>query len=96
MQPIEKYVECADELAQSVINLWGSFVAAGQSASLTDEFMDGPFERACQLRMAQRITENYRQCGILTPQSLIEENAMRWAFAETYKCFWESKQNEST
>lgn len=90
MQPIEKYLEHVDELAQEIVNAWGVNVKAGNAALLTDEFKE-VFDKACRYRTAKSVADNYRENQMSSAAVTEEERTTRLAFAEAYKRFWEKK-----
>jgi hypothetical protein len=91
MPPLEKYVEHADELAQEVVNSWGANATAGNTASLSSDFM-ALFNKACLYRDARKIAQNRREFHILTESEAVEEISARQAFAEAYKAFREKQE----
>jgi hypothetical protein len=83
-QPIEWYVENADELAQKVVNVWGPHAQAGQQDVLGSQFLQ-VFDRSCRYRTIKDIADNHREFGMLTEREAAEEKEARRAFAEAYK-----------
>ena len=80
MQPIEWYLEHADELAQKVVNAWGSNV------SFTDD-LKALFDKAYRYLEAKREAGDRRQSGTLSEADAAEEKTARQTFAEAYKGF---------
>jgi hypothetical protein len=76
---LDHYVEHADELAQSVVNFWGS-----SHHKLPSDFME-VFEKACCYQRARDLAANRRQFGSLTSAEEAEEREARIAFARNYK-----------
>jgi hypothetical protein len=91
MQPIEKYLERSDELAQEVVNAWGTNMRAGNADFLTDDFK-ALFDKACRYRNAKSTADNRRQFGALNERDAAEEAIERQAFGEAYKSYWEKHQ----
>ncbi len=88
---LEKYLEHADELAQDVVNAWGSNVSAGNASKLTPDFK-ALFETACRYRTAKQIADNHREFGMLSEQWAAREKEAREAFARAYKDFREKHE----
>ncbi|MGA8222401.1 MAG: hypothetical protein WB780_12160 [Candidatus Acidiferrales bacterium] len=87
MEPLEKYIEQAPELAQDVVNAWGKVVTAGRR-DFTAEFRD-LFDKACNYRRAKAISENHREFSMLTERDAAEEVVALSTFAITCKTVWE-------
>ena len=79
-QPIDWYLEHADELAQKVVNAWGSNV------SFTED-LKALFNKAYRYRQAKRQADDRRQSNTLSEADVTEEKASRRAFAEAYRAF---------
>jgi hypothetical protein len=92
MQPIEYYVEHADELAQDVVNFCGPTMQAGNP--LTGE-LNALFDTADRYRKIKSMADNHREFGRLTEQEAAEEKALRQAFAEAYKPYSEKNRQAS-
>jgi hypothetical protein len=88
MQPIEKYLEHADRLAQEVVNAWGINVGAGNTALLTEEF-NALLDKACRYQNAKSYSDNHREFRVLSQRDISEEETTRREFAAAYKLFWE-------
>jgi hypothetical protein len=86
MNPLEKYVEHADGLAQEVVNAWCINVRAGNAGSFTPEFKS-LFDKACDYRTAKQIANCHREYGLLREQEAIDEKTKREAFAREFKDF---------
>ncbi len=93
-QPIEKYVERVDELAQEVVNAWGLNTKAGSAPSFTPEFK-ALVDKACEYRTSKQIADNHREFNCLTEQEAVDEKRKREAFAIEYKHFHERREAAS-
>ena len=93
-RPLEDYVQHAPELAQDVINAWGSNTRAGNAGSLTPEFK-ALLEKTFAYWDAKKIAENHRENNVLTEQLAHEESVRREAFAMEYKRFHEAQEAAS-
>ncbi|MFZ0639908.1 MAG: hypothetical protein WAN33_13025 [Candidatus Acidiferrales bacterium] len=76
---MDHYIEHADELAQRVMNFWGS-----SHQTLPADFME-TFDKACCYQRARDLAANHRQFGSLTSAEGAEERETRIAFAKSYK-----------
>ena len=81
---LDRYLEHADELAQTVVNHWGPYAQAGHLDALTPQFM-ALFDKACRYREAKGTADNRREFNSLTPQVEAAEKEARLAFAKAYK-----------
>jgi hypothetical protein len=91
MAPLETYLAHAEQLAQEVVNAWGTNVEPGNASFLADDFMD-LFHKACDYRDAKEIAQNHREFHVLTEKEEEAEKASLNLFAETYKAYWEKRQ----
>jgi hypothetical protein len=76
--------ERADELAQHVMNAWGTNVSAGNAAYLTAEFKE-LFEKVCRYRTAKDTADNRREFKNLSEQEATDERNTRRVFVEAFK-----------
>jgi len=88
MPPLEEYLKNADRLGQVVVNAWGRNTQVGNARLLTPQFKE-LFEKACLYRNARRLANNQRKFNVISEQAEAEEMAVRQAFAEAYKAFYE-------
>lgn len=88
-QPLEHYIEHADELAQQVVNVWGTYTTSGDGDKLTPQFKS-LFDKACRYRDAKHTADNHRRFSLLTKDEEIEEKETTLAFAEAYKALDDS------
>ena len=86
MPPLEEYLKDADRLAQEVVNTWGINALAGDA--LSTEFK-ALLDRACLYRTARRLADNHRKFDVMSEQEEAQEMALRYAFAEAYRAFFE-------
>jgi hypothetical protein len=86
MPPLEEYLKDADKLAQQVVNTWGINVQMGNAT--TPEFR-ALVDKACLYRTARRLADNHRKFDVMSEAEEAEELAVRRAFAEAYKAFYE-------
>jgi hypothetical protein len=91
MPSLEECIERADQLAQDVVNAWGSNVSAGNAAMLTTDFK-ALFEVTCRYRTAKEIADNRRQFNHLNEREAAEEVSARETFARAYKDFSDKHQ----
>jgi hypothetical protein len=95
MPPLEDYLRNADRLAQVVVNTWGQNTQVGNAhplppQSITPQFKE-LFDKACLYRIARKLADNRRKFNVLSEQEATEEMAIRLAFAEAYKAFYEKR-----
>ena len=83
-RPLEQYIQHADELAQQVVNVWGSYTSAGDGDKLRPEFM-ALFDKACRYRDARDTAKNHREFRALTKDEETRESQTRLEFAKAYK-----------
>jgi hypothetical protein len=86
MPPLEKYLKDADRLAQEVVNAWGINVQMGNA--MTPQFKE-LLDKACLYRTARRLADNRRKFDVMSEQEATQEMALRYAFAEAYRAFFE-------
>ena len=92
MPPLEEYLKDADRLAQDVVNAWGINLQTGIVP--TPEFK-ALLEKACVYRTARRLADNHRKFDVMSEAEEAEELAVRHAFAEAYKAFYEKHATSS-
>ena len=94
MPPLEEYLRNADRLAQVVVNAWGKNTVGNAyplaAQSITPQFKE-LFDKACLYRIARKLADNHRKFNVLSEQEATEEMAIRLAFAEAYKAFYEKR-----
>jgi hypothetical protein len=86
-RPIDEYFKHADDLAQHVLNAWGSNWHA-DNRNFTPEF-NALLEDTFHYWDAKRIAENYREFGPVSEKIAADERDSRLAFAQAYKAFRE-------
>ena len=86
MPPLEEYLKNADRLAQEVVNTWGINVQMGNAMSAKFKAL---LEKACLYRSVRRLADNHRKFDVMSEAEEAEELAVRRAFAEAYKAFYE-------
>jgi hypothetical protein len=86
-RPLDEYLKHADDLAQHVLNAWGSNWHAG-NRNFTPAF-NTLLEDTFRYWDAKRIAENHREFGPVSEKIAGEEREFRLAFARAYKKFWE-------
>jgi hypothetical protein len=89
-RPLDAYLKQADDLAQDVVNAWGSNCYAG-NYDFKPEFL-ALLDKACNYRTAKIIADNHREFNILSERTAAEEQETRLEFAEKYKTFWERRE----
>ena len=85
-QPIDWYLEHADELAQKVVDAWEPTIQPGAPPSFTED-LKALFNKAYRYRQAKRQADDRRQSNTLSEADVTEEKASRRAFAEAYRAF---------
>lgn len=85
--PTEEYLNHADELAQHVINAWGSNWE-GAKGYFTPEFK-ALLDKTFPYWDAKRTADNHREFGSGGEKVAAAERETRLAFARAYKAFWE-------
>ena len=86
MPPLAAYLKDADRLAQEVVNSWGTNVQMG--SAMPPEFK-ALVDQACLYRTARRLADNHRKFDVMSEQEEAQEMALRHAFAEAYRAFFE-------
>lgn len=87
-RPIEEYVKNADELAQDVINAWGSNWEGGKG-HFTPEFKV-LLDNAFPYWQTKKEADSYRECfGTVSERIATRESESRLTFARAFKAFWE-------
>lgn len=81
-QPLEHYVEHADNYAQKVVNHWGQ--CGGDKHEFPKEFK-ALCDKAHRYREAKGLADNHRQFNHLTASDEAKENEARLEFAKAYK-----------
>ncbi len=89
MEPLEKYLARAPELARDVINTWGAL--AQGNASFKPEF-SALMDKAHRYRTLTRVVDNHREHNVLTEETDAEQKAALREFAFAYKIFWEKNE----
>lgn len=93
-RPLENYVQHAPELAQDVINAWGSNARAGNAGSFTTDFK-ALLDKTFAYWDAKKIADNHRENNVLSEKVALEESTTREAFAIEYKRFHEAHEAAS-
>jgi hypothetical protein len=78
MPSLETYLECADELAEEVVNAWNA-----SAANLTPEFRI-LLHQAFLYKSARQKAEDHRAFDILSNRDEVEETAARLIFVRAY------------
>jgi len=86
-RPLKEYLKYADDLAQQVINAWGSSWHAG-IRSFPPEFNE-LLEPTFRYHDAKRVADNHREFGNISKRTAAEESESRVEFAKAYKKFRE-------
>jgi putative heme degradation protein len=86
MPPLVEYLKDADRLAQEVVNAWGTNVQMGSAMAPAFKAL---VDQACLYRTARRLADNHRKFDVMSEQEATQEMALRYAFAEAYKAFYE-------
>jgi hypothetical protein len=73
----------ADQLAQDVVNAWGTVMQGGNGKALSADFKD-LFEKACAYRTAKEVADNHREHNMLTVAEEEREQITRKEFLDAY------------